>query len=264
MLSQAPLQGQCIWITRPSHQAIDLKYKIIKSGGQYIHAPTMTIDWLACTITPPPSDKALYAIFTSSNAVPSATQALKQLQASTTNLAIGPATAKALQDHGLDVHCCAPAPFGTQALLSVPLWASLTPKHSHILVFTGLDCSQTLTQALTERHLQAHTHACYQRSCPDTTIEHLLTPAQCQQITTIVSTSADVLNNLWHMTPAKDQTWLRQKTLLVINGAMAQQAKKLGFANICQADNASTDAIMACLTQLNAKQHNQSSTTQTS
>lgn len=253
MLKALALQKQCTWITRPYHQAIDLKYKITGMGGQYIHIPTMTIEWLACTITPPPSDKALYAIFTSSNAVTSAAQALQNLPYNTINLAIGPATAMAMQAHGLQVDQQAPEPYGTEALLSMPLWSSLAPAHSHIMIFTGKNCGHKLQQGLQQRQFKPHSHACYQRSCPATTLDQALSATQRQQVTTIISTSSDLLSNMWQMTPATWQAWLRQVPLVVISDVMVQQAKQLGFVSIYQADNASTDAIVACLSQLPPK-----------
>jgi uroporphyrinogen-III synthase len=253
MLKALALQKQCIWITRPAHQAIELKDKITDMGGQYIHIPAMTIDWLACTITQPPASKKVYAIFTSCNAVPSAAQALQSLPCNTINLAVGPATATAMQAHGLQVDQQAPEPYGTEALLSMPLWSSLEPTHSHIMIFTGKNCSHKLQQGLQQRHFQPHSHACYQRSCPDTTLDQTLSGAQRQQITIIISTSCDLLKNLWHMTPATWHTWLRQTPLVVISHTMAQQAKQLGFVSIYQADNASTDTIVACLSQLPLK-----------
>jgi uroporphyrinogen-III synthase len=249
MTKTPPLQGQCICITRAPHQSAALRHQLQSLGATCVHVPTMHIKPLPCHIDPPPPNHSIYAIFTSSNAVPSAAAALQKLDRETINLAVGPATADTLTQHQLHPDHIAPVPYGSDALMRMPLWSSLAPTHSHIMVFTGQDCSHKLRQSLQQRHFQPHMHTCYQRSCPNTTIEHLLNPAQCQQITTIVSTSSDLLDNLWHMTPPTVHTWLQQTPLLVISPTMTQQAKELGFTRIFEAANASTSAILARLIQ---------------
>ncbi|MDR5659666.1 uroporphyrinogen-III C-methyltransferase [Serpentinicella sp. ANB-PHB4] len=106
-----PLQGQKILVTRTREQASDLTLRLKALGGEVIEFPTIAIR--------PPKDRdmvykrlkkvnrAQYVIFTSVNGVKAFFEAIKHIgmdvrdMGSGKIIAIGPATAKALEDKGL-------------------------------------------------------------------------------------------------------------------------------------------------------------------
>ena len=65
----------------------------------------------------------------------------------------------------------------------------------------------------------------------------------------LTATSTAMLEGLLAMTGEQHKAWLLQQPLIVISPRMAEQARRLGFAQILQAANASNPALLQQIQQ---------------
>jgi uroporphyrinogen III methyltransferase / synthase len=113
-VSELPLSGKCIVVTRPRHQARSLSEALGELGARVVVAPAIRIE-------PPsdfgPLDRALsrleeydFVVFTSANGVDAVFERLSRLglvgpsrdRSSVSFVAIGPATAESLRERGFE------------------------------------------------------------------------------------------------------------------------------------------------------------------
>ena len=224
-----------IVLTRPIAQSQTLATKLRAKNMTVVFFPTFSIQPLAGN-TPLAQPDLL--IFTSANAVLHGKQAINK---TTKTIAIGPATARALQQHGVQ-NSIIPTEHNSEGVLAL---ASLQHiKGKNIALITGKNTRPLLPTTLSARGANVEICCVYQRDCPTEHSDAMLN----SQPDIIVCTSGTSVKNLYHMTqPAQRKTLLDQQ-LLVISPRIAARSKALGFTKPALiSDGGSDQAIIACL-----------------
>ncbi len=237
------LKYETIVITRPAHQAEPLTKLIEKLGAKTIIFPTLEI-----LPTPDKNDlvaaikqisKYQIAIFVSANAVNYSLADFDQPFPSIPVIAIGPGTARALQAKGIE--STLPQSPSSEAILALPVLQNIHAQK--IAIFCGEQTRSLLKTDLTTRGAIVDEIVCYRRRCPVADSKAALKLWQAKQVSLIISTSSESLANLWQLFAKMASEWLLSTPLLVINPAMAAQAKQYGFQSVIIAANASDQAI---------------------
>jgi uroporphyrinogen-III synthase len=240
-----------VLVTRPESQAKFLCDAIIAAGGNVIMCPTLAIQAL-------PDRSALLtimqhlptydlAIFVSANAVKYALpewprNSPAQLQIA----AIGPATAKLLQQHALVNLITSPPPFNSETLLSLPELIQIHRRR--IVIFCGENGKTLLADTLRQRGAKVTVVPVYRRLRPATPTASQLEEWQQQSIDVIISTSCESLQNLHDLLNVSKSAWLKQIPLIVISQQMANLARELGFVKPPYiAANATDTALLEAL-----------------
>jgi len=235
------LINQKILVTRPIHQAHKLCQLILQAGGQAIRFPVIEIveiqdksELLAHCATFDSNDMA---IFISANAVEktlptlSKYPILKTLQL----FAVGKKTAAVLHEKGLSV-LCAPPPFNSEALLTLPELQPSKIQGKKIVIFKGEGGRELLADSLQQRGAKVHAVAVYQRIQPSESINITQVP----DIITI--TSVQNLENLFTM--LSGQSWLKTTPLAVLGERIAKQARRFTQAPVFIAPVASDEGLL--------------------
>lgn len=221
-----------VLVTRPAHQAAPFCRMLSLAGFEPLPCPTIEIA---------PVDDEQYAqqqlsllrtadivIFTSANAVHCAEQLtpLNQSIPKTTRLlAIGPATATALKEHGLD----AKRPyndFSSFGVLQMPELQHIT--QLRVLLVRGERGLKDLPKALSAAGATLYTAEVYRRRLPSNTalLQNLLQTTPPQFIST---TSNEALSNLLKLLPEKEHLHLWHIPLIVNSERGEHLAQSLGF-----------------------------------
>jgi uroporphyrinogen-III synthase len=170
--------------------------------------------------------------------------------------AIGPATAKALQRHQLNIHLLAKKNFTSETLAALPALKKV--RHKKIIIFTGEAGRTWLAETLQKRKAQVTLAYAYQRLLPDDKmLRHWLQPAPGQTLEAarsellrathlIISYSNNSLENLAILFK-KQQDCLIHKPILVISKRMQIFAQQLGFTQIITAKTATDSAVLRAL-----------------
>lgn len=243
-----PLTKHIFLITRPSHQAKNLITQIENLKGQSLLFPTLTIvprsfEQIAKAILNLNTKKIDKIIFTSANAVYPVMPHWEKIKSAPTVFAIGSGTAKALASFQISVKIPATGQFNSEGLLNLPELQMV--QNQQIIVFSGMGGRHFLIEQLKKRGACVKKIVVYHRTCP--MMMGVFPPAE--NISLIISTSAESLKNLWQMVGSQGQIWLCEQQLLVISDHMAALALKLGFKHKpLVASNASDEAILSVIT----------------
>jgi uroporphyrinogen-III synthase len=202
-----PLSGVGVLVTRPQQQAMPLCRLLQARGASTFRLPAVEIRPLA-------NRRALAAslgsladfdliIFSSSNAVRFGAMLLEQRR-DLPLAAIGPATARALNQAGYRVAVQPTAGFDSESLLMHPRLHSVAG--SRILLIKGSDGREFLHNELTRRGAQMTIADVYRRERPNpssTEFAALEAHFAAREIQVITATSVDIVRNLLELaTPA--------------------------------------------------------------
>jgi len=247
--SDLALQGTNILVTRPSHQADALCRLIESHGGNAIRFPSMDIaaaeidsDLASCT-----SGVANYdiAIFISANAVDFGLNLVSCWPPKTAIAAIGAATARALQRHGLRVTIAPKDSYNSEALLAMPEMQQVSGKR--ILIFRGVGGREHLAEQLKARAAEVEYAECYRRVLPQPSPEQRRQiTALCQrgELHAIIATSNESLHNLTEIFGGENKTCLQQATIIGVSQRLLDVTKSLGLPKPRVAMQASDEAIV--------------------
>jgi uroporphyrinogen-III synthase len=245
-----PLDGVTIVVTRPAAQAGRFLELARAAGAACIPYPTLQIDRIALG----DATRALlrrrawdWAIFTSANAVESALQQCPTPLAAR-HAAVGRATARTLEQHGIKVDAC-PAGASSEGLLELPEFAALAGRG--VLLVKGSGGRELLRDALRARGADVLELAVYRRSV---TAPTAAAAAQLHDALTstlpvvVVVTSVEVLQSLLDNVTEDDQARLRSRTLLVPGPRVAAAGVRLGWTGpVVAAATADDEAMLAAL-----------------
>lgn len=241
-----------VLVTRPEHQADALCQLIEQHGGVAIRCPALVIaeprDWTpALAIFDRLADYNL-AIFTSTNAVDRALPLIQERGGFPPGLdiaAIGQATARALERHGV-TRCLRPAQgFTSEALLELPRLQQVAGQN--IVIIRGEGGREWLTDTLTARDAWVDRAEVYRRQPPAVDAEPLLNRWAQGEIGAVVITSTESLRNLFDMLKIVGQNKLRDTPLVVVSARIRQIAVEYGCRYPLLARDASNQAILAAL-----------------
>ena len=250
-----PLDGVTIVVTRPAAQASRFLELARAAGAACIPYPTLQIDRIAlddATRAQLRSRAWDWAIFTSANAVESA---LEQCPAplAARHAAVGRATARALEQHGIKVDAC-PESANSEGLLELPEFAALAGRG--VLLVKGSGGRELLRDALRARGADVLELEVYRRSV---TAPTAAAAAQLHDALTstgplvVVVTSVEVLQSLLERVAGDDAARLRSRTLLVPGPRVAAAGVRLGWTGpVVAAATAEDEAMLAALRGLAA------------
>jgi uroporphyrinogen-III synthase len=230
-MTDKPLNGIGIAITRPTDQAKKLTELIKHAGGTAILFPLIAItpldnyDQFEAVINE--INRYDWAIFISSNAVQNGMpQLIKQGIPSHLKFAsIGPVTAKALAEFGVLYTLCPKDRFDSESLLELPEMRAMQGKK--VMIFRGIGGRELLADTLKEHGAEVTFAECYQRINPQNNCDYLAQLWVEKKLHGIVITSSEAMRHLLDL--AGNAKWLEAITLFVNNTRIAELPRKKGL-----------------------------------
>lgn len=233
-MTDTPLDGAAILVTRPEGQADGLCRLIEQAGGEAVRFP-------ALAIRPPRDTEAVdhalmdlrdydLAIFISPNAVRFAlllAQAHGGLPAGPVLAAVGRGTAAALRAQGYRDVLCPAARFDSEGLLALPELQEVRGRR--VMIFRGEGGRERLAQGLRERGAEVDHAEVYRRVRPDTDPGPLWQRLEQGRLDLLTATSVDGLQNLLELAGERGRVALLGLPLIVVSERMAEAARELGF-----------------------------------
>ncbi|HME37593.1 MAG TPA: uroporphyrinogen-III synthase [Steroidobacteraceae bacterium] len=246
------LQGVGVLVTRPEQQAMPLCRLLENQGASTLRLPAIEIKALGNRRETAARFSALekfdVIIFTSTNAVRFGASLLDQKR-DLTLAALGPATARALNQAGYRVAIQPAGTFDSESLL-------LHPKLEHlaghrILIVKGRDGRPFLELELAQRGAEVATAEVYERvpAIPSgTVLAAVLASFTAGAVQVITATSLEIANNLLQIaTPALRREFERAQWL-VPGGRVAAGLRERGLAApLLQADSAEDQDLVSAL-----------------
>jgi uroporphyrinogen-III synthase len=188
-------------------------------------------------------------IYVSANAVRQAFAALAASGLSVSpapSLAVGPATAQALRECGLEVAAQAPPPYNSEALLDMAMLREVAGKQ--VWIIRGNGGRPLLGDTLIARGAEVSYLHAYRRRMPQTSCEKLLRSWTSGGIDVVTVTSNESLSNLYEMVGTDGRALLKTTPLAVVSGRTAALARRLGIDSpVLLAQEASDKAIVDTL-----------------
>jgi hydroxymethylbilane synthase len=243
--SNAPLSGKHILITRAPAQAVALAEKIRALGGEPVEFPTIDCAPLDDFRT---LDDALarvhefdWVVFTSANGVRWVAERMKTLGLALGNLAvtkiaaIGPATARALEQLGRHVDFLPTKFLGEQIALELPI-----ARGQRALLLRADLASDVLARGLHARGVNVTDVDAYRTVMP---------PARAIDVQTIdaitFTSSSTVRNFVAMLNGARDQ--LQRTAVFCIGPVTAETARELGLRVDAVAEEHTMDGLVAAM-----------------
>ena len=247
-MTEQPLAGLAIAVTRPAAQAAGLVERIAALGGRPILFPLLEI-------LPAADPAALHAqaarlaafdwaIFISPNAVQYGMAAVRAAlggwPAQVRVAAVGQGSARALRAAGITEILAPVERFDSEALLALPEMHRVEERR--MAIFRGDGGRELLADTLRVRGAQVEYLACYQRRKPTQSGADLL--AAAPDVLTV--TSSEALGYLWNMLDTEQQQYCVRLPLFVPHPRIADKALELGFRYV-QATDGGDDGLLAGL-----------------
>jgi len=246
-MSEKPLAGMKILVTRPRDQAVLLAHRIEHEGGIPMMFPLLEI-------TPVQDKRALLeqvsrlaqydlAVFISPNAVQYGMAAIRSagdLPPSLRIAAIGQSTARALHVLGVATVIVPEERFDSEGLLAHPDLQNISGWR--VIIFRGDEGRELLGDTLKSRGAAVEYAACYHRSKPQSDSASLLSALP----DVITVTSSEALRYLWQMLDAPQREQLRSIPLFVPHKRIAEQASIQGWQHV-QLTGAGEDGLLSAL-----------------
>lgn len=240
-MTQAPLAGLGILVTRPAHQAEHLSNLIRQAGGAPILFPALEIvdipDLQPLQDLIARLDQFDLAIFISPNAVNKAMNLIRAQRKLPTHLqiaAIGKGSAKVLAQFEVGVVISPKQGFDSEALLALPELNAVTDKR--IVIFRGDGGREILGDLLVQRGAQVEYAECYRRIKPQVDNGKLLYLWARNELNAITVTSSEVLRNLYDLVGKLGQQWLKKTPVFVPHERIAEAARELGLQQVYVTD----------------------------
>ncbi|MEX2367123.1 MAG: uroporphyrinogen-III synthase, partial [Pseudohongiellaceae bacterium] len=194
------LPAATIWLTRPQNQVAGIRRQLEQTGCRVLHLPMLEIVALPCdtTIKSRLMDLDHYQLifFVSTNAatlgMESISQYWPQYPAGLMNFAVGPGTARVLENYGLEVFYPVQN-MNSEALLALPQLEQIEGKKA--LIIRGVGGREVLAEGLRSQGAQVDYLELYRRDIPQYSPEYL---RQCMNNfapDAVVISSAEALQN---------------------------------------------------------------------
>jgi uroporphyrinogen-III synthase len=215
-----------VLVTRPRHQTPAFCEALHREGARTVVLPTIEIVFPPIATTQLASADHDMLIFTSANAVRGAIQHAPPPWGLNVSLiaAIGPATARALQDAGVHVDVL-PSEHNSEGLLQA--LSNYNLSHSRIAILRGDSGRDLLFEQLQTRAKRVEYVELYQRRLPLVCEQQIEKSVRNTNITTIGSDLG--LENLHTLLPAGLKNEVKSRPLIVNSKRSATLAASLGF-----------------------------------
>ena len=252
-MTNKPLIGIGIAITRPIDQAKKLSALITEAGGTPILYPlieiTPLIDYNQFEAVVQHINDYDWAIFISSNAVQNGMPRLIKhgIPQTLKFAAIGPVTATELQSFGVKEVLVPKDRFDSESLLTMPEMTNVAGKK--ILIVRGVGGRDVLAETLKTRGAQITFAECYQRINPQTNCDLLAQLWTDKKLHGIVVTSSEAMRHLLDL--AGDADWLHNVTLFVNHARIAELPLQMGLKMVV-ADALGDGAMLKKLLELSS------------
>ncbi|MDP2559552.1 uroporphyrinogen-III synthase [Psychrobium sp. 1_MG-2023] len=240
-------------LTRPRGKNEPLAELLLANGVESHCYPLIEIEFLATPeltslIGELTADDIIIAI--SMNAVNSAAKQLKacgqRWPQRPTFFAVGQATSQAFAEQG--VAAVVPQDPRTEGLLALPQLQRLDGKR--VIILRGLGGRETLAEQLRLRGASVDYCQLYRRVNIVSDSALLIAQWRDKNVTTIVVTSAEILQNLLHLVNNSHKSWLVELTIIVPSPRVAKVALAHGLSRIVIASGANDQAILSKLLKL--------------
>ena len=255
----APLDGLTIVVTRPAAQAARFLDLAAAAGARCIPFPTLEIERLPLA-TGALEDVARtrwdWAIYTSTNAVDAARDALGgRLPTAHRSAAVGRATARALERHGVEV-ALRPETADSEGLLGSTALQAVAG--ANVLLIKGIGGREVLRDTLTSRGAHVRQLEVYRRErsepTPDARMRLHAALEERESRCVVAVTSAEVLEALLQLVEASDAERLRSQPLLLPGPRVAAVARRLDWRGpIVLSATAEDDAMLRALEEFATK-----------
>jgi len=251
-MSEKPLAGKGIVVTRPMRQAERLAQLVRAAGGEPILYPVIEIrdvdnpDRLNDLIDR--LDEFDLAVFVSPNAAAKAVGLVTERRAFPAELAVaavGPGTARELARLGV-AGAVAPGGRGdSETLLGLPQLAQ--PQGKRVIIFRGDGGRELLAEELTARGALVEYATCYRRARPGLDPAPLLAAWADGSLDAFTVTSSEGLRNLWEMVGPAGRALLARTPVLVTHPRIGQTAEKLGLSAVFVAAEPGDEGLVSAL-----------------
>ena len=220
-----PLAGLTVLITRPLEQAESLANLIQARGGVSLRFPTITINPVNSSISD--FNGADLVIFTSANAVWHSKKYWPSHWQVTQIAAIGSATRQALADSGVENVIMPRTSYNSESLLQHQTMQRVANKS--IVIVSGEGGRTLLADELMRRGAKLQKCVVYRRELPNGDMSPLIPDWQQQNLSVVICTSYDSLNNLATLVPSSYKDWLFHLQCIVMSKRARGLAQQLGF-----------------------------------
>lgn len=236
-MSEAPLSGRGIVITRPREHAPALAERIRAAGGEPILFPTIEIlppentDAVSAVIAR--LDGFQLAIFVSPTAALrgyATVGAIRNWPESLSVAAVGGGTAKVLEECGFRNVLSPSVGADSEALAALPELQELRGRS--LVIFRGEGGREWLRGELEARGAQVEYAECYRRARPHAPAGGLMARWQAGEVEAVSITSSEGLANFFAMLGPTGGRYLRASPVFVPHRRIEQAAKKEGVRQI--------------------------------
>ncbi|MFA5018597.1 MAG: uroporphyrinogen-III synthase [Methylobacter sp.] len=250
------LNGACVLVTRPEHQAGNLSRLIEQRGGIAVRFPTLEIvsrddDRIKSTLAN--LDGFQWVVFISANAVNFALKANSGKIPRTKSVrfaAVGQATAQAMKMAGLPVDLVPEYGYNSEALLEMPQLQQV--EGQNCLIVRGEGGREQLATTLRSRGAEVDYLEVYKRIIPRMDSSPVVELLAQHRLDVITVTSAEALQNLSLMLGEKNNKLLSLIPLVVVSDRIRCLAADMGFNRITVTDSpidtAILETVITCVT----------------
>jgi len=250
------LNGACVLVTRPEHQAGNLSRLIEQRGGVAVRFPTLEIvsrddDRIKSTLAN--LDGFQWVVFISANAVNFALKANSGKIPRTKSVrfaAVGQATAQAMKMAGLPVDLVPEYGYNSEALLEMPQLQQV--EGQNCLIVRGEGGREQLATTLRSRGAEVDYLEVYKRIIPRMDSSPVVELLAQHRLDVITVTSAEALQNLSLMLGEKNNKLLSLIPLVVVSDRIRCLAADMGFNRITVTDSpidtAILETVITCVT----------------
>jgi len=250
------LNGACVLVTRPEHQAENLSRLIEQRGGIAVRFPTLEIvsrddDRIKPTLAN--LDGFQWVVFISANAVNFALKANSGKIPRTKSVrfaAVGQATAQAMKMAGLPVDLVPEYGYNSEALLEMPQLQQV--EGQNCLIVRGEGGREQLATTLRSRGADVDYLEVYKRIIPRMDSSPVVELLAQHRLDVITVTSAEALQNLSLMLGEKNNKLLSLIPLVVVSDRIRCLAADMGFNRITVTDSpidtAILETVITCVT----------------
>ena len=231
--------------TRPKHQAWCLNQALLEAGFASLDCPSLQIQAQTLSYQPKWDDYDVW-VFVSRNAVDYFAQQSLNLSAecNASLVAVGDATAQAIQQQGWPNLAPLPATFDSEGMLSLAVFAK--PNGLRVAIVRGDGGREHLAQSLIEQGALVDFFEVYQRQTAPfcQPVWDVFKQAEMPvMLFTSVSSLEAFCQSLAVQNPA-DQAWCFRQSLIVFSERIQNAARKLGFSGLILVTPTSSDAAI--------------------
>ena len=252
--SSAPchLGGLSVLVTRPVEQAASLAEAISDAHGRPITFPAMEIlgpaDKPAARARLADLHDIALLIFISANAVRYAFPLMPDhIPLDLELAAVGHATSRALNEHGLEPTVLPQDSMDSEGLLAMPQLQDVAGRR--VIIVRGNGGRETLKEGLEQRGARVEYVEVYRRQIPERNPANLIAGWQ-KLVEAVTVTSGQILQNLFSLLGEDGAEALKKTPLVVVSERIAEQAAAQGCQIVYLADSAMDRDILASLCEI--------------